>query len=45
MENIQAGTKMALLAKRGSCWFSNKTKNAQQLGADLLIVYNNEYQQ
>jgi len=32
-------SKQAIIVKRGDCTFVDKTRNAQKLGYDLVIVY------
>jgi hypothetical protein len=42
MKAAPTNKKKALLVKRGNCTFVTKTRNAQQVGADLVIIYNND---
>lgn len=37
-----SGSKAFMLVRRGTCKFTQKVLNAQKLGADMVIVYDNE---
>ncbi len=39
MKELPIGSKKALLVQRGNCTFGKKTRNAQAMGVDLIIVY------
>jgi hypothetical protein len=41
INNRDPTTKIALLVKRGTCKFTKKVINAQNLRADLIIIYDN----
>lgn len=41
LSNQDSTTKNILLVKRGTCKFTQKVINAQNLGADLIIIYDN----
>lgn len=41
INNKDPTTKTFLLVKRGGCKFTKKVINAQNLGADLIVIYDN----
>ena len=40
-KSVEANMKRIFLIKRGECKFTEKVLNAQKLGADLVIIYDN----
>lgn len=42
INNKDSNTRTIMLVQRGTCKFTKKVINAQELGADLIIIYNNE---
>ncbi len=42
MKKQGLNTRDILLVKRGGCKFTQKVINAQNLGADLIIIYNDQ---
>jgi hypothetical protein len=41
INNNDPNTRVILLVKRGTCKFTEKVINAQNLGADLIVIYDN----
>lgn len=41
LKNNETNRRNIILVKRGGCKFTEKVINAQRLGADLIIIYDN----
>jgi hypothetical protein len=42
LKSNETNRRNIILVKRGGCKFTEKVINAQKLGADLIVIYDNE---